>query len=68
MRKERGSITLFVLVAMILIIGVLAIIYIKTTQKNSNQLQQIEKIQEEYQSQNIEQEYRETIGKKEQIY
>lgn len=62
MRKERGSITLFVLVAMILIIGVLAIIYIKTTQKNSNQLQQIEKIQEEYQSQNIEQEYRETIG------
>ena len=52
MKKENGSVTLFVLIAMLLIVGVLAIIYIQVREKNNNQVQQIEKIQEEYQSEN----------------
>ena len=52
MKKENGSVTLFVLIAMLLIVGVLAIIYMQVRQKNNNQMQQIEKIQEEYQSEN----------------
>ena len=64
MNKEKGSITLFVLVAMLLIIGVLAIIYIQISEKNNNQLKQIERIQEEYNVTNIDQSYLEQVGNK----
>ncbi len=61
MRKENGSATLFVLVAMIFITIVLLIIYMNVREKNNNQLQEINKIQEEYQMENIEQEYEATL-------
>lgn len=61
MKKEKGSITLFVLVAMLLIISVLAIIYIQISEKNNNQLKQIERIQEEYNVTNIDQSYQEQV-------
>ncbi len=64
MNKEKGSITLFVLVAMLLIISVLAIIYIQISEKNNNQLKQIETIQEEYETNDIEQEYLEAVENK----
>ena len=52
MKKENGSVTLFVLIAMLLIVAVLTIIYMQVREKNNNQAHQIEKIQEEYQSGN----------------
>lgn len=61
MNKEKGSITLFVLVAMLLIISVLAIIYIQISEKNNNQLKQIERIQEEYNATNIDQSYQKQV-------
>ena len=63
MRDEKGSVTLFVLVTMLLIVTVLVIVYMRISEKNNNQMQQIEKIQEEYQSENIDQVYKETLQK-----
>ncbi len=61
MNKEKGSITLFVLIAMLLIISVLSIIYIQISEKNNNQLKQIERIQEEYNATNIDQSYQKQL-------
>lgn len=63
MRNEKGSVTLFVLVTMLLIVTVLIIVYMRISERNNNQMQQIEKIQEEYQSENIDQVYQETLQK-----
>ena len=63
MRNEKGSVTLFVLVTMLLIVTVLVIVYMRISERNNNQMQQIEKIQEEYKSENIEQVYQETLQK-----
>ena len=62
MKKEKGSITLFVAVTMIVIICLIVVIYSKIAQQKNNQLQEIKQIQDEYQSENIEQEYKKTVN------
>ena len=63
MKGEKGSVTLFVLVTMLLIVSILIIVYMRISQKNNSQMQQIQKIQEEYQSENIDVVYQETLQK-----
>ena len=46
-KNEKGSITLYVLVAMLLMISVLTIVYIQINQKNTNQLKELSSIQKE---------------------
>lgn len=62
MKREKGSITLFVAVTMIVIVCLIVVIYSKIAQQKNNQLQEIEQIQDEYQSENIEQEYKKTVN------
>ncbi len=57
--KEEGSITLYVLITMMLILSVVIIIYIQVSEKNSNQLKELEKIQKEYAEKSIEEVYKE---------
>lgn len=56
--NEKGSATLYVLVAMLLILVVMLTIYMRIRNKNNIQLQQLSKIQEEYQSDNIDDIYK----------
>ena len=62
MKREKGSITLFVAVTMILIVCLMVVIYSRIAKRKNNQLQEIEQIQDEYQSENIDQEYKKTVN------
>ena len=64
-KNEKGSITLYVLVAMLLIISVLTIVYMQINQKNANQLKALTSIQREYQSndKNMDDNYDEIINR-----
>ena len=55
--NEKGSITLYVLVTMILFLMVIVSMYRQTRIKNSTQLQQLSEIQKEYESSNIDDTY-----------
>lgn len=46
--NQRGSITVFVLATMIIVIGIIVTIYMATINKNNSQITQLNKIQEEY--------------------
>ena len=62
--NEKGSITLYVLVTMMLFLMVIVFMYMQTRSKNSTQLQQLSEIQKEYESSNID----DTYQKEESIY
>ena len=59
-QNEKGSITLYVLVTMMLFLSVVLVTYIQSRNKNSTQLQQLGEIQKEYQSNDIDDIYEET--------
>ena len=46
--NQRGSVTVFVLATMLIVVGIVVTIYMTTINKNNTQMQQIEKIKEEY--------------------
>ncbi len=48
MKKEKGSITIFVIVAMLMFIVIAFAIFFNISNKNISQETEIEKIQEEY--------------------
>lgn len=66
-KSEKGSVTLFVLVAMILLLVILLAVYTQTTNKNISQKKELEKIQEEYKGENIEQIYNESAETKDTL-
>ena len=59
LNNEKGSITLYVLVTMMLFLMVVLFLYMQTRSKNSTQLQQLSEIQKEYESSNIDDTYQE---------
>ena len=59
-QNEKGSITLYVLVTMMLFLSVTVVSYVQSRNKNSTQLQQLGEIQKEYQSNDIDDIYEET--------
>lgn len=46
--NQRGSVTVFVLATMLIVVGIVVTIYMTTINKNNTQMAQIEKIKEEY--------------------
>ena len=46
--NQRGSITVFVLATMLIVVGIIVTIYMTTINKNNTQIEQLNKIQEEY--------------------
>ena len=46
--NQRGSITVFVLATMLIVVGIIVTIYMTTINKNNTQIAQLNKIQEEY--------------------
>ncbi len=65
LNEEKGSITVYVLVTMLLMISVLTIVYFQASQKNNAQLKELEKIQQEYQTsiEDLDDNYSEIIDK-----
>lgn len=61
MKKDNGAIALFVVIVMIIIIGAIIVMSMKAAQKNNSQSQQIEKIRQEYESDDLEEEYMKTL-------
>lgn len=59
-QNEKGSITLYVLITMMLFLSVSLVTYMQSKSKNSTQLQQLGEIQKEYQSNDIDEIYKET--------
>lgn len=62
MKNEKGSVTIFVIITIILVVSILMIIYMRVSEQKNRQMQEIDKIQEEYQAENIDQEYSLTIN------
>lgn len=62
MKNEKGSVTIFVIITIILVVSILMIIYMRVSEQKNRQMQEIDKIQEEYQAENINQEYSLTIN------
>ena len=46
--NQRGSVTVFVLATMLIVVGIVVTIYMTTINKNNTQIAQLNKIQEEY--------------------
>lgn len=63
LKSDKGSITIQVISAMLLLVVALVLAYIGISNKISAQEVNINKIQSEYNDENIEQEYRETVEK-----
>ncbi len=63
LKSERGSITVFVLSTMLIVLGVIFVAYFSMMNKSSSQAKQLEKIQEEYNvsSDMMSQEYEESM-------
>ena len=61
---EKGSITVFVLSTMLVVVGVVFTMYFSMKNKTASQKQQLEKIQEEYNQSNtmMQQVYDQTIN------
>lgn len=61
---EKGSITVFVLSTMLVVVGVVFTMYFSMMNKTASQKQQLEKIQEEYNQSNtmMQQVYDQTIN------
>ena len=57
--NEKGSITLYVLIAMILFLMIILFFYMQISSKNSMELQQLKEIQKEYESSDIDGVYQE---------
>lgn len=62
MKNEKGSVTIFVIITIILVVSILMIIYMRVSEQKNRQMQEIDKIQEEYQAENIDQKYSLTIN------
>ena len=62
-RQEKGSITLYVLISMFFFITVVLGIYFNSTSKVQKQNKEIEKIQKEYEKENINDIYEKTYNK-----
>ena len=63
LKRENGSITLFVLVSMLFFIIVLMGIYVNTSNKIQKQEKEIQQIQKSYQKEDINSLYQNTIKK-----
>lgn len=63
-KKEKGSITLYVLVSMIFFVILLMGIYIRSSNKIQKQQADEKKIQTEYTPENVDDIYNETVDKK----
>ncbi len=63
LKKENGSITLFVLVSMLFFIIVLMGIFVNTNNKIQKQEKEIQQIQKSYQKEDINSLYQNTIKK-----
>lgn len=63
-KKEKGSITLYVLVSMIFFVILLMGIYIRSSNKIQKQQADEKKIQTEYTLENVDDIYNETVDKK----
>ena len=63
-QDEKGSITVFVLSTMLVVVGVVFTMYFSMMNKTASQKQQLEKIQEEYNQSNtmMQQVYDQTIN------
>lgn len=63
-KDEKGSITVFVLSTMLVVVGVVFTMYFSMMNKTASQKQQLEKIQEEYNQSNtmMQQVYDQTIN------
>ncbi len=61
--KERGSITLFIIITLIFVLMILALIYFKTKNDNTAQKREIQQIEQTYSVDNNElsEEYNEII-------
>ena len=62
-KQEKGSITLYVLISMLLFIVVILAIYFNSNSKMQKQNKEIEKIQKEYEKENINDVYEKTYDK-----
>ena len=61
LKEEKGSVTMFVVAVMIFVVTILGITYINVLNKLSAEDKKINKIQNEYGSQNIEEEYQRAL-------
>lgn len=62
-KEQRGSITLFVLVSIMFFIIVLVGLYVNSNYKIQKQQKEIEKIQKNYNTENIDELYEKTYNK-----
>ncbi len=62
-KQEKGSITLFVLISMVFILVAVLGIYFNSSSKAQKQYKEIEKIQKEYEKENINDVYEKTYDK-----
>lgn len=62
-KQEKGSITLFVLISMVFILVAVLGIYFNSNSKAQKQYKEIEKIQQEYEKENINDVYEITYDK-----
>lgn len=62
-KQEKGSITLFVLISMVFILVAVLGIYFNSNSKAQKQYKEIEKIQKEYEKENINDVYEKTYDK-----
>lgn len=61
--SEKGSVTVYVLAAMMLICIVFIVIYLNVSNRNINQAKDVEKIRQEYDnSANIDEEYNKVVN------
>ena len=62
-KQEKGSITLYVLISMIFFIVVILGIYLNSNSKTQKQNKEIQKIQKEYEKENINDVYQKAYDK-----
>ena len=67
-KKEQGSVTLFVLVSMIFFMFVLVGMYVNTSNKVAKQEREVNKIQQSYEQVNINDIYNKKIQEKDDNY
>ena len=67
-KKEQGSVTLFVLVSMLFFMFVLVGMYVNTSNKVAKQEREVNKIQQSYEQVNINDIYNKKIQEKDDNY
>lgn len=61
-KKEKGSITLFVLISMMFFLSVTAVVYVNSSNKVQKQEKEIEKIKKQYEKEDVNDVYEETYN------